>query len=169
MHTKGRFKVCSNCGTKFRYTGHHGTRNKNFFCTKECYLSFISKKVEVECDCCGILFLKKRSDIWRTKHNYCSHECELAYRREKGKSTWSHRVDGKVVYRDIAEKTIGRPLSTDEEVHHIDGDHFNNSPENLAILSKSEHSKIHASNKDRGEDGRFVAQKSATRLSKVLH
>jgi hypothetical protein len=48
------------------------------------------------------------------------------------------------LHRVIAENKIGRLLSTTEDVHHIDGDKMNNSPENLEVLSKSEHAKKHA-------------------------
>ena len=44
----------------------------------------------------------------------------------------------------IAEKTIGRYLTDKEIVHHIDGNKYNNSPENLQVLSKYDHQKVHA-------------------------
>lgn len=45
-------------------------------------------------------------------------------------------------HRLIAAQTIGRPLTKDEVVHHIDGDKRNNSPGNLAIHKKPEHDAI---------------------------
>ncbi len=47
------------------------------------------------------------------------------------------------VHRIIAEKMIGRPLRSDEHVHHIDGNKQNNAPENLRVMSKSEHMTLH--------------------------
>jgi len=47
-------------------------------------------------------------------------------------------------HRLIASKIIGRPLTKDEVVHHIDGNKQNNSPENLMVLTQSQHSKLHA-------------------------
>lgn len=149
-------KICSNCGREFDYSGRHGARNKNFFCSYECYIQFKTTKSPVHCDWCGKQFLKKKSDIERTKHNFCSHECETFFRRKEGENSLNHRVNGTVVYRQIAEQSLGRRLLPSEEVHHIDGNHRNNSPENLMVLSSSEHSKIHASGKERDKHGRFI-------------
>ena len=46
-------------------------------------------------------------------------------------------------HRHVASLKIGRWLTPDENVHHIDGNIFNNSPDNLQILSSAEHAKIH--------------------------
>ena len=44
----------------------------------------------------------------------------------------------------VAETALGRLLRDDEVVHHIDGDKSNNSPENLAVMTRAEHSHYHA-------------------------
>ena len=44
----------------------------------------------------------------------------------------------------IGEFIADRKLRKDEVVHHINGDRLNNSPPNLKVLSKSEHSKLHS-------------------------
>lgn len=153
-------KRCSNCGHLFSYTGSHAKRNKNFFCSYDCYIRFKTKKVSVNCDNCGLAFMKKASDISRSEHNFCSQECNLAYRHRIGIGSWNQRVDGVAVHRRIAEKKYGRKLQPWEEVHHIDGNHFNNAPDNIIVLSKSEHSKIHASWKGRIANGQFAAKVS---------
>lgn len=43
----------------------------------------------------------------------------------------------------IAEKKIGRYLTENEVVHHINGRKWDNKPENLSVMTKSEHSKLH--------------------------
>lgn len=43
----------------------------------------------------------------------------------------------------VAEKKIGRPLRENEVVHHIDRNKTNNHPDNLMVLTKEEHSKLH--------------------------
>ncbi len=46
-------------------------------------------------------------------------------------------------HRVVAAKKLGRALFKWEVVHHIDGDGKNNSPENLQVITQSEHMKIH--------------------------
>ena len=46
-------------------------------------------------------------------------------------------------YRRTAEIYFNKKLGGDEIVHHIDGNHENNEPENLVIMKKSQHSKVH--------------------------
>lgn len=47
------------------------------------------------------------------------------------------------LHRHIASIKLGRWLSTEEHVHHIDGNKLNNNPDNLEILTCSEHAKRH--------------------------
>lgn len=67
---------------------------------------------------------------------------------------------GRSVHVVAAEKSIGRRLLSGEHVHHIDGNKLNNSPENLRVLTISEHAKIHALEnhhlRERDSHGRFV-------------
>ena len=52
-----------------------------------------------------------------------------------GKNIRKHRL--------VIAEHLGRELSSDELVHHKDGDKRNNRLENLEILSRSEHVKVH--------------------------
>lgn len=47
------------------------------------------------------------------------------------------------IYRENMEKLLGRPLATDEIVHHIDCDKTNDDIDNLLLCSSSEHKKLH--------------------------
>lgn len=46
-------------------------------------------------------------------------------------------------HRLVMEQHIGRYLAPDEEVHHIDGDKKNNKIENLLLVPRKEHRRIH--------------------------
>lgn len=51
---------------------------------------------------------------------------------------------GKVYHhRHVASLKEGRGLTSDEQVHHSDGDKTNNDPDNLEVLSATEHGKLH--------------------------
>ena len=53
----------------------------------------------------------------------------------KRKSVYEHQL--------VAEKKLGRYLKPGEVIHHIDLNKSNNSPDNLVVLSNSEHMKLH--------------------------
>lgn len=46
--------------------------------------------------------------------------------------------------RYLMEQKLGRPLSPNEDVHHIDGDVTNNDLSNLEIVPHGEHQKVHS-------------------------
>jgi hypothetical protein len=54
------------------------------------------------------------------------------------------KLNGKHEHRRIGEMIAGRTLRPDEHVHHIDGDKHNNSPDNLMVLDREEHLRLHA-------------------------
>lgn len=100
---------------------------------------------------------------------YCSHSCKgRAYSRSykgTGNPRWrdgrSANPEGRVLvycpgdphatlsagkyayrYRLVASEKIGRPLRSDEVVHHVNGDKTDDRPENLVVLSQSEHMRL---------------------------
>jgi hypothetical protein len=63
------------------------------------------------------------------------------------------QIDGS--YKRRSRLVIGLDKCDGLHVHHTDGDKFNDSPENLQILSNSEHRKLHCLTQPRDESGKF--------------
>ena len=59
----------------------------------------------------------------------------------------NYRSDGLGYHIYLMTKKLGRGLTPNECVHHIDGNKLNNSLDNLQLLTHSEHAKIHAKEK----------------------
>lgn len=54
-------------------------------------------------------------------------------------------------HRFIAKEMLGRELNTNEVVHHIDGNKRNNAVQNLMVVTRSEHARMHAKEIDRSK------------------
>lgn len=50
---------------------------------------------------------------------------------------------GRSVHVVLMEKRLGRPLLEDEIVHHIDGNKHNNDINNLALMTRAAHGRLH--------------------------
>lgn len=74
-----------------------------------------------------------------------------------------HHAKG-LEHRTVIERTLGRKLRTDECVHHKNGNKLDNRPENLEVMTRSEHMKHHAAH-GQGKSGRFKKRKEGERLT----
>lgn len=62
------------------------------------------------------------------------------------KTTSYIKEEGVHQHRIVMEKKLGRKLNRGEIVHHKDGNKHNNDPENLQVMTQSEHIKLHLHN-----------------------
>lgn len=137
-------------------------------------------KVEAVCGWCGVHFMKQEIELhnhnfcciahfrkWNSKRmsDYNRSENEVnqsswwtddkkEQQREKmlGSDIKSYRkYHGRHEHRVVMEEVLGRTLTSDEIVHHIDGDKTNNSPSNLQILTRAEHARVHFSKPHRAK------------------
>lgn len=108
--------VCEICGKKYPRPVTSPNRTT---CTRRCTNALVSRRSA-----------QKRGDALR----------------RKPKSTGGSyvKVGGRHEHRIVAEEMLGRPLKKGEIVHHKDGNKQNNSPENLEIMTQSEHAAIHS-------------------------
>lgn len=60
----------------------------------------------------------------------------------------------------VAEKKYNRKITRQEAVHHIDRNRSNNHPDNLVVMTHSEHQKLHASEKGRKRKRTFTSVSS---------
>lgn len=134
--------VCDHCGKKYESY----QKGKNFhFCSIECrrkagklVASAFSKETRDQKS-------KQFTEVNQTLLNQPEYieKSRLTKKRIKPTKGYS-KYYGRHEHRVVAEKKIGRKLQKGEVVHHIDGDKTNNHPNNLQVMTNSEHARLHA-------------------------
>lgn len=165
-------KPCAVCGATVVRTyfkpGSKTTCSK--VCLSELRKTLTAKpKIEKPCIVCGTMVTRVPSQMLAVA--CCSLTCSKQYMRKrlaglnrelnptrmtpevkkklreanlgKGDKKTYTKIHGRHTHRIVMEKKLGRGLKSDEIVHHIDGDIFNNNPENLQLVSRREHLLLH--------------------------
>lgn len=117
------------------------------------------KSLEKYCEYCGKKLERKRFPSGTledftvfTKRKYCDMKCAGRAKLKVGKKTNQSWSNAHTTARKMASMTMdmetcqmcGKKGKMD--VHHIDGDYQNNSSDNLMIICRSCHNKIHKTN-----------------------
>jgi hypothetical protein len=63
--------------------------------------------------------------------------------RDRGDGKTYRKLRGRHEHRVIAERKLKRPLRPGEIVHHKDHNKRNNNPDNLEVMTQSEHCRLH--------------------------
>lgn len=148
---------CENCGK----IGERVPSAKRRYCSQPCAYAHRVKLASASkvCEACGESFTVRRSQKTRKCCGFLCAQKLNARKAGRKRSAWSSRrgkqpggeyspntyikLNGRHYHRIVAEKKLGRPLRPGEIVHHIDGNRRNNDPDNLAIITQSQHARIH--------------------------
>ena len=126
-----------------------------------------------ECPTCGDLVEKIRRDGLNAKS--CSHQCYSKNRTGTKRGAYKEKVflsgyfyiykpdHPKAIrgfyvaeHRLVVEEKLCRYLEDCEVVHHINRNKLDNHPENLQVMTASEHIKLHTTTKRRKKNGKFA-------------
>lgn len=156
-----RQRVCEVCHKAFLT---RRPRAKGRFCSRRCHADSMRTRPRNDprpCVCCGTTFKPSR----KMGHaRFCSKRCEWLtlkgpeYNARVARQSVTRRADaqrgrgngkayrkrgGRHEHRVVAEQKIGRPLTFQDVVHHIDGNKLNNDPANLVVITRREHMAEH--------------------------
>ena len=161
--SKLRDFTCVVCGESFQnYLSPSDIRvGRGKVCSRKCKAILNStNKITGEyrkCCRCGKRYWAIPSDDRRGKRRYCSRQCAFPNLGNDILSTDGYYIKwNKKVHRQIYEEYLGRKLSRDEIVHHRNNNKLDNRIQNLEILSRAEHNRIHFKDRKRREDQTWI-------------
>lgn len=130
-------KPCDTCGTPFPVKPSH--YDKEHSCSKDCGRIRRSKRMQGEHNHQHGLKGELNSS-WRGGRHITSYGYIVVHNAEG-----THRGSDPYIleHRLVMERKLGRPLEPNEHVHHKDEHKTNNEPDNLEVITLSEHNSLH--------------------------
>lgn len=158
--------VCPTCNKNFHANPRDIKNYKHVFCSKECYLKYLSKRMKGEGN--HQYGLKgKLNPTWKTDEKITHY----GYRkirvldhpfRDCDNFVFEHRLVAEkylLTEENSVEINMALYLKKEYDVHHIDENRLNNDLSNLLVLLKSDHIRLHNAKKPHKRDekaGRFL-------------
>lgn len=173
---------CLHCNTPIPYDKRHKK-----FCNQSCAATYNNKKriscPQVQnrtCVYCGKLLEKKETETWHdyNKRMYCNHECKWNHDRDMYIEKWKNGELSGMVCEDLSERIRKYLIDKSNnkcskcgwgeinqftgkvplEIHHKDGNPYNNEEDNLEVLCPNCHSLTKSFRGNRG-NGRASRRK----------
>lgn len=116
-------RLCETCGEPF--TRREQPRRVQRFCSQQCWLKRHNNP-------------ERNAAVGRA-----SAEKIRAKQVDKGAQKTYRKYHQRHEHRVVMEKLIGRPLRSDEIVHHKDENVRNNDPSNLELMTRAQHARHH--------------------------
>lgn len=165
--------TCAICNQTFQVK--LSRANKAKYCSKNCWSS---RATHIKTNC---LVCKKEINNFPSRlKKYCSDTCywqsllgkKAWNKNKKAPKLWGENhpnwtggktkrkdgyylnsIEGKRVldHRMVVEKHLGRKLTSEEIVHHINKNRSDNRIENLAVMTQSEHMRLHSQERWKNE------------------
>ncbi|HAL73628.1 MAG TPA: HNH endonuclease [Clostridiales bacterium] len=142
---------CDWCGKEFIRMECYMKGKKHVFCSRKCVTDFSNKIKNPS----GYASLKNYANIssHMTKLNEDMNPTRMVFEtREKlreahlgkGDCNGYSKIHSRLAHRVIVEQRLGRPLASNEVVHHRDGNRYNNIPDNLVVFpTAGDHTRFH--------------------------
>lgn len=144
-----RYEIkCDWCGIVM-HRSKSGIKKHNF-CSRRCQGDFSTKAKNPERY--AEMYDVEKASAWMRRLNQrlnptrMNDETRAKLRKVRlgqGEGKSYEKTYGRHTHRIVAEEKLGRPLRAGEIVHHVDGNKRNNHPDNLRVMTQSEHLALH--------------------------